>query len=58
MQPTEVKEVVMRPRWRRNGKHPLALDPRAVRVTEREILDDLLYPAPARAQGKVARSRK
>jgi hypothetical protein len=48
----------MRPRWRRNGKHPLALDPRAVRVTEREILDDLLYPAPARAQGKVARSRK
>jgi hypothetical protein len=39
----------MRPRPRRNHKRSLALDPRTVRVTQREILDDLLYPARPRS---------
>jgi hypothetical protein len=56
MQPTSSKEGDMRLRTPRNARAALALDPRTVRVTEREILDDLLYPA--RARGKAARPRK
>jgi hypothetical protein len=46
----------MRLRTPRNARGVLALDPRTVRVTQREILDDLLYPA--RARGKAARPPK
>jgi hypothetical protein len=38
----------MRVRSPRNTRGALTLDPRTVRVTQREILDDLLYPARAR----------
>jgi hypothetical protein len=46
----------MRPRASKNTRNALALDPRTVRVTQREILDDLLYPA--RARGRASRPRK
>jgi hypothetical protein len=56
MQPTSSKEGEMRLRTPRNARVALAIDPRTVRVTQREILDDLLYPA--RARRKAARPRK
>jgi hypothetical protein len=45
----------MRLRPQRNARGGLALDPRTVRVTQREILDDLLYPARARRSAPRAR---
>jgi hypothetical protein len=48
MQPTSSKEGEMGLRPPRNNRSALAIDPRTVRVTQREILDDLLYPARAR----------
>jgi hypothetical protein len=51
MQPTSSKEGDMRLLPVRNARGALALDPRTVRVTQREILDDLLYPARARRSG-------
>jgi hypothetical protein len=46
----------MRLRPPRTARGALALDPRTVRVTQREILDDLLYPA--RARSSTPRVRK
>jgi hypothetical protein len=41
----------------RNERRPASRIARGVRVTNEEILDDLLYPAPASRVG-AARSRK
>jgi hypothetical protein len=45
----------MRLRAPTKARGALALDPRTVRVSEREILDDLLYPARARRSSRRAR---
>jgi hypothetical protein len=44
----ELKEAGMRLRSPRHRRRSLALDPKDVRVSQREILDDLQYPARER----------
>jgi hypothetical protein len=45
---TSPKEAEMRLRNPRHRRRSLALDPKAVRISQREILDDLQYPARER----------
>jgi hypothetical protein len=54
MQPIS-REVVMRLRLFTRPSPALTLDPRSVSVSEKEILDDLLYPARAPRRSSRAR---